>query len=435
MSDEHERLVTTERERLEALVSERTKDVEQSREMFRLMAESTNAIPFTLDLERGRFPYIGATAVVESGLCEPGLSESEWRLPGALDRVFPRGSHAELRGCFDACVNGPFDFVTAQPRRGNLRAEVRWTGTCDAGTGEKYLRGLMLDITEFRRLSREKADSQKLESVGRLAAGVAHEINTPVQFVADNVQFVRTSIVEIENVVRAYRALRTSVEASGDSAAAAQRAAEAEAKADLDYLLVNLPLAVASAIEGLDRIATIVRSMKEISHPDQAEKSHADLNQAVKSTLVIAHNEYKYVAELDSLFGDLPPVPCYLGEINQVLLNLLVNASHAMAEAATDGAPLGKLTVRTRRAGNLVEISIGDTGGGIPKSVRDKIFEPFFTTKPVGKGTGQGLAIARSVIVNKHGGTLHFETEIGKGTTFFIRLPIDDAAAAAQVAA
>lgn len=434
MSDEHEQLVTTERERLEGLVSERTKDVEQSREMFRLMAESTNAIPFTLDLARGCFPYIGATAVAESGLCEPGLSESDWRLPGALDKVFPRQSHAEVRDCFDACVDGPFDFVTAQPRRGNLQAEVRWSGTCDAGASEKYLRGLMLDVTELRRLSREHAASQKLESVGRLAAGVAHEINTPVQFVADNVQFVRTSIVEIEHVVRAYRALRTAVEAAEDPAGAAQRAADAERKADLDYLLENLPLSVASSIEGLDRIATIVRSMKEFAHPDQAEKSLADLNQAVKSTLVIAHNEYKYVAALDAVFGDLPLVPCYLGEINQVLLNLLVNASHAMAEVAADGAPLGTLTVRTRHTGNEVEISIGDTGGGIPQSVRDKIFEPFFTTKPVGKGTGQGLAIARSVIVKKHAGTLRFETEMGEGTTFFIRLPIDQTASAQAAA-
>jgi two-component system, NtrC family, sensor kinase len=189
--------------------------------------------------------------------------------------------------------------------------------------------------------------------------------------------------------------------------------------------LENGPLAIDSSIEGLARIATIVRSMKEFAHPDQAHKTLADLNQAIRSTLVIAHNEYKYVAELDAQYGELPAVPCYLGEINQVVLNLLVNASHAISDVVKDTGNLGKLKVRTRLDGDAVEISIGDTGTGIPQALAPRIFEPFFTTKEVGKGTGQGLAIARSVIVNKHGGTLRFETECGKGTTFFIRLPID----------
>jgi two-component system NtrC family sensor kinase len=134
------------------------------------------------------------------------------------------------------------------------------------------------------------------------------------------------------------------------------------------------------------------------------------------------------VAELDAQFGDLPPVQCYLGEINQVVLNLLVNASHAIGDVVKGTGSLGKLTVRTRHDGDAVEISIADTGTGIPEAARNSIFDPFFTTKEVGKGTGQGLAIARSVIVNKHGGTLHFETECGKGTTFFIRLPVDASA-------
>jgi two-component system, NtrC family, sensor kinase len=171
--------------------------------------------------------------------------------------------------------------------------------------------------------------------------------------------------------------------------------------------------------------------MKEFAHPDQAEKKYADLNQAIRSTLVVAHNEYKYVAEIDTEFGELPAVQCYLGEINQVILNLLVNASHAIADVVKDTGSRGKLTVRTRLDGDAVEISIGDTGCGIPEAAREKIFDPFFTTKEVGKGTGQGLAIARSVIVNKHGGTLRFETECGKGTTFFIRLPIDALSATA----
>jgi len=191
-----------------------------------------------------------------------------------------------------------------------------------------------------------------------------------------------------------------------------------------------MPAALDSALEGLGRIATIVRSMKEFAHPDQAQKTDADLNQAIRSTLVVAHNEYKYVAQLDAEYGDLPLVPCHLGEINQVILNLIVNAAHAIADTVEGTGERGIIRVRTRRDGEAVEVSIGDSGTGIPEAVRDKIFEPFFTTKAVGIGTGQGLAIARSVIVKKHGGSLRFESECGKGTTFFIRLPLEAPVAA-----
>ncbi len=277
---------------------------------------------------------------------------------------------------------------------------------------------------ELKEAQGELLTAQKLESVGRLAAGIAHEINTPVQFVSDNLQFIRASMTDVAAVIQAYRDLKDATQSSGDVVAAAHLADEAEKAADLQFVLENTPEAVDNSIEGLGRIATIVRSMKEFAHPDQAQKTLADLNKAIRSTLVVAHNEYKLVAEVDTDLGDLPPVLCFLGEINQVVLNLLVNASHAISDVVKDKGNLGKLTVRTRLDGNEVEISISDTGTGIPESARDKIFDPFFTTKEVGKGTGQGLSIARSVIVNKHGGTLRFETECGKGTTFFIRLPV-----------
>ena len=394
--------------------------LEQSGEMFKLMAESTNAIPFTLDLTRSRFSYIGAQAIADSR-----IPEFEWKQPGALEIVMPRNTNPELRQRFDDCVGGPFEFVAGLCQRNDRRTEVRFTGTCEMVAGAKYLRGLMLDITELRRLGRELAAAQKLESVGRLAAGVAHEINTPVQFVTDNVQFIRTAIADVARVVHAYQELRTAVQSAGNADAAARLALDAEKAADFDYIMENVPLAIDSSLEGLGRIATIVRSMKEFAHPDQAEKTPADLNQAIRSTLIIAANEYKFVAEIDAKFGELPPVQCYLGEINQVILNLLVNASHAIADAVKDTGMLGKITVRTRLDGDEVEISIADTGSGIPEKARDKVFDPFFTTKEVGKGTGQGLAIAHSVIVKKHGGTLRFTTECGKGTTFFIRLPVD----------
>jgi signal transduction histidine kinase/HAMP domain-containing protein len=416
---DHELSVSGERERLEHLVRDRTRALEQSREMYRLMAESTRAIPFILDLTNNTFEYIGPRGITAFDVPEP-----QWKQPGALDLIIPRQSNHEVRQRFDECESGSFEFLTPLVHLDGRRTEVRWTGTCEWVENSKILRGLMLDITEVRRRGLEHAASQKLESVGRLAAGVSHEINTPVQFVTDNVHFLRTSMVDIAAVALAYRGLQHAVQSQGDVVAAAQRAAEAEKAADLDYVLENAPPAIDSALEGLGRIATIVRSMKEFAHPDQAVKQSADLNQAIRSTLVIAHNEYKYVAEIDTQLTDLPLVQCYLGEFNQVILNLLVNASHAISDVVKDSGSLGKLTVRSRLDGDEVEISITDTGMGIPEAVRAKIFDPFFTTKEVGKGTGQGLAIARSVIVNKHGGTLRFETEFGKGTTFYIRLPV-----------
>jgi signal transduction histidine kinase len=409
------------KQNVEQQVADRTQDLERSREMFRLIAESTKAAPFTLDLTRGCFPYVGGQAIASLG-----FTEDEWKQPGALDAIFPREHASDLRTHLDECETGLFDFDATVLRGDGVRSEMRWTGTCELLTGTKSLRGLMQDITELRRLGRELTAAQKLESVGRLAAGVAHEINTPVQFVSDNVQFARASMTDIAAVILAYRGLQEAAQQGGNVLEAAARAAQAETAVELDYLMKDVPLALDDASDGLGRIATIVRSMKEFAHPDQAEKTLADLNQAIRSTLVIAHNEYKFVADIDAQFGELPLVPCYLGEINQVVLNLIINAAHAISDVTKDSGILGKLTIRTRfdADADAVEVAIADSGSGIPESARAKIFDPFFTTKEVGKGTGQGLAIARSVIVNKHGGTLRFETECGKGTTFFIRLPL-----------
>jgi signal transduction histidine kinase len=264
---------------------------------------------------------------------------------------------------------------------------------------------------------------------------VAHEINTPVQFVSDSVHFVREAMNDLSQIVDKYRELRTATENGAGVAAAAKAAEEAEDDADLDYILENAPVALDRARDGLGRVAAIVRSMKEFAHPDRKEMAQVDINQAISSTLVIATNEYKDVAEVETDFSTLPPVNCYAGEINQVVLNLIVNAAHAIGDVVKGTANKGKIRVATRVLGDQIEIAITDTGKGIPVEVRSRIFDPFFTTKEVGKGTGQGLAIARNVVVDKHGGTLHFETEVGQGTSFYIRLPIAGPAGAAVAAA
>jgi signal transduction histidine kinase len=207
---------------------------------------------------------------------------------------------------------------------------------------------------------------------------------------------------------------------------------DALAKADLNYLIEEIPKAIAQSLQGVERVAKIVRAMKEFSHPGTSEKTPIDLNHAIESTLTVCHNEWKYVAELVTEFdASLPPVSCLPGEINQAILNIVVNASHAIADAVGDASNgKGTITVSTRRDGDWAEIRIRDTGTGIPEKARAKVFDPFFTTKGVGKGTGQGLAIAHCVIVEKHGGTIVFETETGKGTTFIIRLPLTSPAIA-----
>ena len=294
----------------------------------------------------------------------------------------------------------------------------------EGDAGDRII-SVLLDISDRKKLEMELHQAQKLESVGRLASGVAHEINTPVQFVSDSVHFVRDSIGDIAGLMERYRALHRALPEAAAASEEALAVTEAEEDSDVEYILENVPKALDRALDGLSRVATIVRSMKEFAHPDSKEKTSVDVNQAIESTLTIARNEYKYVADVATDLEELPRVLCHGGEVNQVILNIVVNAAHAIAERVRGTEDRGKITVRTRREGeDVILIAIHDTGGGIPDAARGHIFDPFFTTKEVGKGTGQGLAIARSVIVDRHHGHLSFETELGKGTTFFIRLPI-----------
>jgi signal transduction histidine kinase len=433
MFEERRQLERTEKERLERLVSERTRELERGREEYRLVVEGTQAIPFTLDLDDGHFEYIGP-----QGPARLGFSEELWKQIGFLDRLVPRDRNGPVRERIDTSRTGNFEMETSVLTADDKRVDLRWVASCESTGRHRVLRGMMLDVTDQRRLENDLAQAQKLESVGRLAAGVAHEINTPVQFVSDSVSFVREAMDDLSQIVDRYRELRTATQSSENPgpnvAAAAKAAAEAEDDADLDYILENAPVALDRARDGLGRVAAIVRSMKEFAHPDRKEMAQVDINQAISSTLVIATNEYKYVAEVETAFAELPLVNCYAGEINQVVLNLIVNAAHAIGDVVTGTDRKGRIKVSTRVLDDQVEIAISDTGKGIPVDVRARIFDPFFTTKEVGKGTGQGLAIARSVVVDKHGGTLHFETEVGQGTTFYIRLPINGPASASAAA-
>jgi PAS domain S-box-containing protein len=273
---------------------------------------------------------------------------------------------------------------------------------------------------ERRELELQLQLAHKLESIGMLAAGVAHEINTPTQFITDNTRFVQNSFKQVSEAIRRYRALVAAVPALAADAACI------EDDTELDYLIGEVPRTLDQSMEGLGRVARIVGSLKEFSHPNTLERRPADLNRAIETTLTVARHEWKYVAEVvTELDPALPSVPCILDEFNQVVLNLIINACHAIEDVLkVTHAAKGLITLRTRQDGDWACIEVTDSGAGIPVEIRDRIFELFFTTKRADKGTGQGLALVRTIIVQHHGGAVDFTSEVGKGTTFRIRLPL-----------
>jgi signal transduction histidine kinase len=284
-------------------------------------------------------------------------------------------------------------------------------------------------VISARDISQRKLaeQAQKLESIGQLAAGIAHEINTPIQFVGDNTRFLLDSFGELQSLLAAYGELRDAAASGAVSSELLEEVRQQEEKSDLAYLLEEIPKAISQTLEGVTRVATIVRAMKEFAHPEGKEMAAADLNKALQCTLTVARNELKYVAEVETQFGDLPLVVCSISDLNQVFLNLLVNAAHAIGDVFQGSGKKGKIQVSTWREEDTVLVAIQDNGPGIPEAIRGRIFDPFFTTKEVGRGTGQGLAIARSVVVDRHKGTLTFESEVGQGTKFYVRLPLDPA--------
>jgi len=365
-------------------------------------------------------------------------------------RIIPAGwTHAEV-ACAHVSFNGRFyGDPPCHAGHANLRADIVVRGIARGYVGVCYreprpeadegpfleeerallntLAGRLGAVAERRALQADLAQAQKLESIGQLAAGIAHEINTPTQFVGDNVRFLQDAFADLARLAKTQAA---AIAAARDGAAGAdlmERACAVARDVDLPYLLDEVPQAIEQSLDGLDRITKIVRAMKTFSHPGTEEKTPTDVNAAIESTVTVSRNEWKYVADLATdLDPDLPPIPCHPGDLNQVFLNLIVNAAHAIGDVVGDGAARGAITIRTRALEDGVEIVVTDTGAGIPEHVREKIFDPFFTTKEVGKGTGQGLAIARSVVVEKHGGAIAVDSEPGRGTTFTIRLPLAD---------
>jgi PAS domain S-box-containing protein len=282
---------------------------------------------------------------------------------------------------------------------------------------------LVEEMKERARVVIELQLAQKLESVGRLAAGIAHEINTPIQYVGDGVHFLRSAFEDFNQLLDGWRSAIDALPESPAHGALRLEVAELAAKLDLDFLRAEIPKAFGRTADGVERVTDIVKAMKEFAHPDTNEHNPADLNHAIGTTLLVASNEYKYCAKVHTEFAELPPVVCNIGELNQVFLNLIVNAAHAIHDAGRD-ANTGEIKISTALDGGTVIIRVSDNGCGIAAENLSKLYDPFFTTKEVGRGTGQGLAISHSIVVDKHGGHIGVGSAVGTGTEFTLRLPV-----------
>jgi len=291
------------------------------------------------------------------------------------------------------------------------------------GDGQSKLTACMIvDLREQHQREADYRQTQKLETLGRLTAGVAHEINTPAQYVNDSLEFLREALVDLTSLVGGYR--ETIARNLSGEHHDFQKIQTLEEDLDCDYLLEHAPNAVERAIDGLRKISGICRSIKDFSHSHANGKTAENLNLRIMETLEISRNEYKYVAEVETAFSDLPLLECHGDELGQVVLNLVVNAAHAIAEKNAGSNERGRIVIKTCCVADGIQISVADNGNGMPVHVLERVFEAFFTTKPVGVGSGQGLALARTTVEDRHGGRIEVVSEVGEGTEFTIQLPL-----------
>jgi len=350
----------------------------------------------------------------ESNKAEPP-SEDWWTSPpDAVEQTKNKDENAS-RNVFGKRRSGEiFEMELAASR---VRLEERWLYTW-----------VVRDVSRRRNLERQLSVAQRLESVGQLAAGVAHEINTPIQFVGDNLAFLNESFKNWAELYEKHEQLHKECQSLPDLAPLCEEITNAAEAMQLDFLREEMPAAIEQSVGGVSRVADIVRSMKEFSHPGGKAKSPMNINDAIESTLTVSRNEWKYIADVQTeLDPALPTIRCFPGDLNQAFLNLIVNAAQAIAEkrqSPGNSDDIDTITVSTRVDGDEIEIRFADTGPGIPPETQQRIFDPFFTTKPVGVGSGQGLSIVYSIVVDRHQGKLSVESTFGKGTTFIVRLPI-----------
>jgi PAS domain S-box-containing protein len=405
---------------VERVVASRTRELRDAVERYRSLVEDTDAIPFEYDIAAHEVVYVAPRIAERLGLRPTQLRKA------LFTGLVHEADRARVAAALAAYGQEGRAGSTIDHRLMSASGEAIYVRTFLSHLADGRIRGILIDVTRQRQLENELQQAQRLESLGRLAAGVAHEINTPIQFLGDSVDFVNDAMQEVAGALAQHQRVTDAVIAGAPALELATAAAATTSDPEFQYDVEELPRALARAGEGVERVAKIVRSMNTFARSDLGTMELVDLNAAVENTLIVARSEYKYVADIDLQLGELPRVACHVGEINQALLNVVVNAAHAIADVVRGSERRGTITIATRVEDGFAAISVGDTGGGIAEHVRDRIFEPFFTTKVVGKGTGQGLAIARTAIVERHSGKLTFETELGRGTVFCLRIPISE---------
>ncbi|MEX2170426.1 MAG: PAS domain S-box protein [Pirellulales bacterium] len=396
----------------------------------RLLSSIMDTLPHAIFWKNRRSVFLGCNRAFaeHAGLRSPheivGLSDND--LPrNAEETARIRRFDAEIMESGKSILNHEESIVEGDANKTVLTSKVALKDKNGRVTG---ILGIYHDITERKQLQMRLAQAQKLESIGQLAAGIAHEINTPMQFVYDNVEFLNECLSKMFEVVQAYQQNLCPQATPKSWEERHREISQATERCQFDRIQRQVPEAVNESLEGLRRVIHIVRAIKQFSHPGSAVKIPSDLNEGLRSTVTIARNQWKYVAELNlELDPELPAVECLPGEINQVFLNLIVNAADAIADHCASGAiQRGTISVRTRREGDDAVIEVEDNGNGIPEHVQQHVFVPFFTTKKIGQGSGQGLPISYDVVVNQHGGSIDFSTIPGEGTIFTVRIPLQD---------
>lgn len=356
-----------------------------------------------------------------------GYSQQE--IIGENPRILKSGKHEEAyyREMWETLTTNQSwrgQFVNKCKNGSEYIAEVTISPITNQQKEITHYVGVQRDITQVLMLERSLKQAQKLEALGTLAGGIAHEINTPAQFVTGNLSFALESFPDLVSYIKAsYQNQTNNTERESNQIKDILGIYDT---ADIEYLIEELPLALGQSLEGVEKISEIVWSMKQFAHPGEKEKVASNINTAIKNTANVCRNEWKYVAEIIYDFDtSIPQVPCLLSELNQVFLNLIINAVHAIESQNNEDSQKGKITISTRLSGDSVHIKFSDNGPGIPKDIQERVFDPFFTTKAPGKGTGQGLAISHSIICEKHSGQISYSTS-EEGTEFRITLPIQE---------
>lgn len=406
------------------LTAERKLSKKADQEAIRLsevLDESTNEI-YMFDSESLRFVKFNRGAAENLGYAK---AELQTMTPVDLKPEYDIAAFCELVNPLRKGTKKDLLFQTKHLRKDGTEYPVQVHLQLSELTDPPMFVAIITDITERVNLEMQLAQAQKMESIGQLAAGIAHEINTPAQFVGDNTRFIKEAFEDLIGLNESYgRLLNAARNDSVTDELVQQVAANAE-EADVEFLIEEIPNAIGQSLDGISRISNIVKAMKEFSHPGSKDRESTDLNHAIQNTVTVASNEWKYVSDVRmTLDPQLPPVVCYPQELNQVVLNLVVNAAHAIEMGRAEGSTeKGTITIETRSCGDVVEILVTDTGCGIPDEIKEKVFDPFFTTKEVGKGTGQGLTMAYRTVVKQHGGELFVQSTPGEGTRFTVRLP------------